>query len=306
MGPSLPRRRPDRNHRDRSPWTSRPAFLLAASALSLALFGCTLKQIAVRTTATVLEDAFAAFSEEEDPVLAEAAAASNLKLLEGLLKGDPDNRALLLLASRGFGGYAFAFAEDADPARAARLYLRGRDYGLRLLRLHGFSPPASLAAFQRAIQTLGREAVPAAFWTAYGWAGWINLNLGSPQALAELPRAAALMQRVLDLDETYFYGGAHVFFGSYYGGRPKIAGGDVEAARRHFERAAEIAEGKFLMNWVFYARYFAVPAQDRGAYVRLLRKVTEAPPDILPAERLANVLARKRAKRMLEQVDEHF
>jgi hypothetical protein len=275
-------------------------------ALCLLAAGCSFKQAAVRATAPIIEDTFRAFNEEEDPILAEAAAASNLKLLEGLLKSDPDNRGFLLLAARGFGGYAFAFAEEKDPDRAGKLYLRGRAYGMRLLRNHGFIPPSGLKAFRRAVLNLGPDSVPAIFWTAYNWANWANLNQTSPRALADLPRVAAMMQRVLDLDEKYFYGGAHVFFGSYYGGRPKIAGGDVKAAKRHFERAVEIARGKFLVNLVFYARYFAIPSQDRETYIKLLRKVTQAPAGILPAERLANTIARMRAKRMLDEVDEYF
>lgn len=272
----------------------------------LAVSGCTLKQIAVRATAEVVQDAFAAFNEENDLILAESAAASNLKLLEGLLKSDPNHRGLLLLAARGFGGYALAFAEAGDRKRAGKLYLRGRDYGLRLLRLQGFNPPRRLAAFERAVRQLGRKDIPALFWTAYNWAGWISLNQSTPRALADLPRVAAMMERVLAVEESYFYGGAHVFLGSYLGGRPKIAGGDVVAAQRHFDRAVEISGGKFLMNWVFYARYYAVPAQNRTEYERLLRKVTDAPAGILPAETLANTVARKRARLMLEDADELF
>jgi tetratricopeptide (TPR) repeat protein len=274
--------------------------------LGVILSGCTVKQVVARSTTGIIQDAFAAFNEEEDLILAEGAAASNLKLLEGLLKADPNNRELLLLAARGFGGYAYAFAEEKDGDRAGRLYLRGRDYGLRLLRLDGFSTPAKLEGFQRAVKRLERGAVPAIFWTAYDWANWINLNKNSPRALADLPRVLALMQRVLDLDEKYFYGGAHVFFGSYYGGTPKIAGGDIQKAKRHFNRAVEISEGKFLTNFIFYARFFAIPAQDRKAYIQLLQRVTGAPSGILPAERLANTIARKRAVRMVDEADEYF
>jgi hypothetical protein len=105
-------------------------FLLFLLALILPSSGCTLKRIAVLSTAEIVEDAFAAFNEEEDLVIAESAAASNLKLLEGLLKSEPNHRGLLLLAARGFGGYAFAFVEEKTPGRARRLYIRGRNYGL--------------------------------------------------------------------------------------------------------------------------------------------------------------------------------
>ena len=281
-------------------------FLLFLLALILPSSGCTLKRIAVLSTAEIVEDAFAAFNEEEDLVIAESAAASNLKLLEGLLKSEPNHRGLLLLAARGFGGYAFAFVEEKTPGRARRLYIRGRNYGLRLLRLHGFSPPARLDDFRRAVRKLGPRELPALFWTAYNWANWINLNQTSPRALADLPRAVAMMERVAAVDETYFYGGAHVFLGSYFGGRPKIAGGDVAAAKRHFDRALKLSGEKFLPHWVFYARYYAIPAQKKDIYVKLLKKVTGAPAGVLPSERLANIVARGRAERMLDEVDEYF
>ncbi len=63
---------------------------------------------------------------------------------------------------------------------------------------------------------------------------------------------------------------------------------------------------KFLPHWVFYARYYAIPAQKKDIYVKLLKKVTGAPAGVLPSERLANIVARGRAERMLDEVDEYF
>jgi hypothetical protein len=47
--------------------------------------------------------------EESDPELAKLAIPANLKILEGLLKQDPDNTWILENLAEGFCGYAFSF-----------------------------------------------------------------------------------------------------------------------------------------------------------------------------------------------------
>ena len=59
---------------------------------------------------------------------------SNIKLLEGLLKTDPDNRNLLMLTCQGYAGYALGFVEDEEPERARKLYRRAKQYGIRMLQ----------------------------------------------------------------------------------------------------------------------------------------------------------------------------
>ena len=83
----------------------RPISLLLA--LAAALSACSPRIVAVRTTASLLNRGSIAFYEEPDPELAREAMASQLKLLEALLKNDPDNSTLLGLTDEGFGGYAF-------------------------------------------------------------------------------------------------------------------------------------------------------------------------------------------------------
>ena len=59
------------------------------------------------------------------------------------------------------------------------------------------------------------------------------------------------MQRVLALDETYYHGGAHVFFGAYYGGRAPMFGGDFARAARHFDRAAALSQNQLKLVEVY-------------------------------------------------------
>lgn len=280
-------------------------FLLIASLFS----GCSIEKIVIRRTAPIILYTFNSINEEEDLEIAEKAAASDLKLLEGLLKGDPENKQMLLMAVKAFTGYSLAFVEQKSPERARRFYLRARDYGIKLLdQKLDFS--GALKSGERELNRIllkyTEKDVPALFWTANAWAGWINLSLDSPFALADLPKVEIIMRRVLDLGEDYFYGGVHIFYGVYYGGRPVLTGGDPERAKEHFERNLEISRGKFLMTYVYYARYYAVPVQDRVLFQELLGKVIESPVNILPEQALINGVARLRAQEMLKNIDKYF
>ena len=86
------------------------------------------------TVGGIVDDGFWAFTEEEDLDFAGEALPGNLKLLEVMLKNNPDNARLLRLLSEGYNSYALAFLEDKDPERARAFYLRGSDFGLRILR----------------------------------------------------------------------------------------------------------------------------------------------------------------------------
>src|SRR3989304_3900380 len=289
--------------------------------------GPVLKQVTVASATEIFRDGMAAFYREEDLILAEQALASNLKLLEVFLEASPAHPPatpdLLLQASQGFGAYTFAFVEDKitrhhrDPhrievhrERARRLYLRGREYGLRLLALRHNALAASLNADLPALRTslarLRREDVPALFWTAYGWAGSIHWSLDRPEMLADLPRVLVMMDRVLELDEPYFFAGAHLFFGAYYASRSRALGGDPERARLHLDRVLELAGPTILMGRLFLADPYAIQVQDRTLFETQLRLILDAPEDLSPDYRLLNQVAKARARLLLERIDELF
>lgn len=283
--------------------------LTALLLLTLVLHQGCFRQIAVGSLTGIMEDGFLVLNEEPDLELAEAAVASNLKLLESVLRGDPGNERLLLLACRGYASYAMGFIEDRDPERAREFYRRGRDFGLRLFPADGAvgralrTGPAETAS---ALRHLGRDDVPGVFWTAIGWGGYISLGLTDPDALAALPRVEAMMEWVRATDPAYFHGGADFFLGTLLGSRPPILGGNPESSRAHFERALELSGGRFLLTHVYYARSYAVQAQDSALFARLLATVAEAPVDLLPAERLSNAIAKKKAALLREKTDELF
>ena len=152
----------------------------------------------------------------------------------------------------------------------------------------------------------GQKAVPALFWSSTCLSNWINMNRDRPTGIAELSTAATMMQRVLELDETFYYGGAHMFFGVYYGGRSPMFGGNYALSEQHFERAAEINDNKLLLVDLLYAEYLSRQKLDRVSFHDRLTRVVDAPVDLYPEMALVNEIARVRAERLLEHESDWF
>ncbi|RMF59829.1 MAG: hypothetical protein D6748_05610 [Calditrichaeota bacterium] len=273
------------------------------------LTSCSLQRIALKTTTGLFAYGVEALYAEPDLELAKTAIASNLKLLEGFHRADPNNKELLLFLTQGYASYSLAFLEDTDPKRASAFYLRARDYGFQLLQKS--SPfkkgiPQTEAEFKEKLTRLKKSDVPALFWAAFAWSGWINLNRDKPQAVFDLNIVKAMMNRVLELDEGYFFGGAHLFWGSILGSIPPMLGGNPEKAKQHFQRALELSDGKFLMTFVYYARFYAAPTLNEELFDSLLDKVISAKQDILPNYELMTSLAKQKARWLATQKEELF
>jgi hypothetical protein len=163
-----------------------------------------------------------------------------------------------------------------------------------------------LDAFNKVLKGMGRRYLPALFWTALSWGSYINLNKDSPLAIAEYPKAEAMMARVLEIDENYFYSTPHVFFGFSLGSRPAMFGGNPQLSKEHFEKALQAFNRKFLMAHVMYAQSYCVQNQDRSMFDSLLNEVLSTSADVLPEQRLANELAHLRARWLLDHASQFF
>lgn len=278
-------------------------FLLIALLTACA----TSKTMTVAATASLLEDVAKASYKQSDLMLIRRGMPAYLMLIDGMVEALPDNKRLLINAAQLYAAYASAFIQDEDKAYARTLFARARDYALRALEQNGFKNPSSgsFDDFETRLPDLGKD-VPYVFWAASCWGSWISLNQGSMEAMAELPRVEMMMKKVLELDEAFYYGGAHIFMGVLDASRPRVAGGDLDRARDHFLKAIELGDGKFLMARVYYADYYAKKAFDRELFVSILEKVLEIPADITPELTLLNSVAHTKAKEMLDQADEYF
>lgn len=301
--------------------TRRPLAAAIAGLAVMAGSGCSMQKVVVRQTAGVLLTGIVALERETDPELAEAALPGNLLMLESFLAADPGNTDLLLLLAKGYGSYVFLFIEDRVEqaalaedlalrdhltARGAALYLRARRYAFALLgrpELERAGTQGTLDEFEVALAEVGADQAEALFWLANAWGGYVNLAKTEPDAIAQIGKVEALVGRAVELDPRYYFATGYTVLGLLAAMRPKLLGGDPEKARRHFDQALGLSEGRFLMASYLMARWYAVQIQDAALFRKLLGQVLDAPADVLPEANLANAVAKRRARRWLDNID---
>ncbi len=286
------------------------------------LAGC--KTVAARWAADAVSASGDTYAKDDDPELVRAAVPFGLKTMEGLLEQQPGHVGLLTSLASGFTSYAYAFvAADAETAdaegriaeartgrdRAKRLFLRARDYGLRGLDRAHRGLDAALRTgrgMAKALAAARKEDVPLLYWTASAWALAIANGKGDMSLVAELPAPVAMMERALALDEGFSEGAIHEFFVAYDATRSAALGGGPGRAKAHLERALQLSRNEKLGPRVAYAEGVLVQAQDRAQFTRTLQEVLRADAEAWPKYKLANVLAKRRARELLTHADDFF
>lgn len=280
--------------------------------------GCSINKWAVNRVADMLSsDGGTVFSGDDDPELIADALPFALKVYESLLQSTPDNTELLLATGRTFIMYANAFVdtpasmlpdEDFEQSskmkmRAKRLYLRGRDYILKALEIrHDRFTDIDEALLNK----MEIDDVPYLYWAAAGWMAALSADPFDMRLTVSRPKALALMERAFELDEAFQKGAIHEFFISYYGSLPASLGGSKEKALFHFNRALELSGGLNAGPYVALAGSIAVNEQNVEDFINLLNKALEIDPDSNPENRLANILSMRKARWMLDHLEDYF
>ncbi len=310
----------------RSSW---PAIVAATfvSSLAAGVAGCSIQKMAVNTVGDALAGSGGTFASDDDWELVRDAIPFGLKLQESLLAFSPEHRGLLLATASGFAQYAYGFvAQEADRvdaedvakarelrARARKLFLRARDCALRGLEVAypGFREKLGTDA-KAALASVEKDDAPLLYWAGAPWVAALQVKKDDLGLVADLPLAASLVARVLELDEAWNRGAAHEFFISYDGSRSAAMGGSAERARAHYRKALEISGGQRASVHIALAESVVVreqndPKKDAlGEFRKLVALALAVDPDAEPSQRLSNVLARRRAQWLLTRIPDLF
>ena len=297
--------------------------LLALTALAClwAGTGCSLRRAALQTIGEVLADSGKTFSADDDPELVKAALPFSLKLTEALLVESPRNPGLLTAAASGFTQYAYGFVQQESDvlrsldlarsrelqARAKRLYLRARDYGLQGLEV---TWPGFVEGLQgdpgKAVAVLRREDVPLLYWTAAAWSAALAADKGDALLISDLPKVDALLERALELDEAFGYGALPTLMITYETVRQGVDGDPYARAEQRFHRALALSAGKLAGPYVNVAEAVCVPTEDRTRFLQVLDAALALDPAAAPEVRLNNLIMQDRARWLRAHVDDYF
>ncbi len=260
-----------------------------------------------RATQQFSDNLTTAILNEDDTGLVRDGVPAYLLLIDGLIEGDPQNPDILLAGAKLYGAYAGGFVDDGE--RAQRLAGRAYSYARRALCLREKplcdALDGSFDAFAAALKQADAKDIATIYGFASAWAGKIQVNSGDWNAIADLPKLQALLQRANEIDEHYDNGGASLYLGVINSIRPASLGGKPEEGKAYFDKALELSGGRNQMVRVLYAQFYARLVFDQALHDKLLNDVLAADP-VAPKLTLINTLAKRKAKALLESGKDYF
>lgn len=176
------------------------------------------------------------FTGDDDPELIADALPFALKMYEGLLQSDPENRDLLEAAGSGFISYANAFLQspadlmgfnrqeekDLMLARAVKMYKRGGSYISRAIELKhpGFKENISAGNWAEAFEETGDDDVSLFYWKAASVLGEFSIDSFNPELMLHVPEGIAFAVAAFKADPEYGRGALHDIFLSVFASIP--------------------------------------------------------------------------------------
>lgn len=299
-------------------------YLLLPVLLFLLTTGCaTVRRTAINMVGDAMVSGNSVFETDEDLELVGAALPFGLKLMEILLGESPNHPGLLQTSCKGFVLYSYAYVsyeaevtEEQDlyraramKKRARRLYMRALKYGLRGLERSypGFENQLRLEPEEAVAQITRKNMerdLPFLYWSSAALGLAISLFPDDPEMIARLPEVEAMINRGLELDESWGEGSFHEFKIKLVAA--KVGELDQDLLRKHYERALELSMGRNAGLYVSYVEAVSIPTQNVSEFSSLLEQVLAINPDQHPENRLLNQIAQRRAQWLLNRTDELF
>lgn len=279
------------------------AVFLLLCVLSLSSCG----QLIANAKKEFSEDLSATILSFDDPETIKKAVPAYLILISSMIRSDPDNPDLLEAGAQLYGAYASGFSDSAASKTA--LANRAFSYASQAICIRNENlcdaESTSYLEFQKRLALVEAEHAESLFIFISSWAGSIEANSSDWNAVADLAKVKAGLQRVISLDETVSNGNAHLYLAVMESLLPPALGGKPELAKKHFERAIALSNGENLMAKVLYAEKYARMLFDRELHDNLLQQVIDAETGSTD-QTLINLLAKQKAEELLQDGDDYF
>lgn len=297
--------------------------LLILVITAACFLSCSPRMYVVNEMTGIFETGAVTFEQDGDLEMLEKAIPGNIKMLEALLENKPDNYRLLLLLSRLYASYSFAFFEgrleasllsavDSGHALQERLkesatgyYMKGADYALRALKINypdadeKFKNPGSADVF---LKKMTADDVPALFWYGYNLGSCININRDSVYFISKAHLAEKIMIRVTELAPDYYYGGARLFLIAYYSSMPPYSDEKLRLSLLHYNKLKERESDPLLLAELYYGRYYLWRKQEKDKFEDVMKDIIRRP-KIKKEHLFYDAVAAQRAKFYLQATD---
>lgn len=275
--------------------------LLLASLFSLA--GCA--SLVDRATENFATQLSSAVLDHDDPETVAQGLPAFLLTMDAM-NASPDAKASALCrAADLYGAYAGSFV--TEPERIKRLAARAFDYAQRAACQVGPGWCDARALKFGEIDALAEANDDPAHLYCIGsaWAGYIQANADDWDAVAGIPKARRLLERVIEIDPQFAEGQPLMMLGVVNSLLPPAYGGKPDIAKDYFDQALATSGGNNQMVRVLYARFYARLVFDQALHDKLLEEALAAPAKA-PGLTLINVLAQRQAQVLKNTSKDYF
>jgi hypothetical protein len=257
---------------------------------------------------------------DDDPQLVKESFPFNLKIIEILLDQNPDDREMLLTALSSFTMYSYGFImEDAEKLvledysagndvydRANKLFKRALRYGVHGMELK--YPEFTNWWEKREIDKnpFMEEDITYLYWISAALGGLISSSQGNPIYVVDLPKVGWLLEKSLELDESWNNGALYSAMISFTMSRPDAVTNREQLARSYFDKAIEASSGEDCSVYVRFAESVCIKNQNKDEFIEKLNYVLRFNIESVKELQLTNTMAQSRAKWLMERIDELF
>lgn len=278
--------------------TRRGWLVLFLVLLSQGLAGCT-----SMVTKVLITPSIESMQQQDDLDLVCQGAPAYLLMVDSMIARSPENTQLLTIGAQSYVAYVTALQEcGTSSARLATLNDKAMRYGKAVVgRFISPLEQQSAETFDARLARLTAGDVPQLYWGSLAWLSWIIQQKGAAAAMSDMVVVEKIFTRILQLDDHYQNSGAHLFFGAYNSARPVMIGGNPELGRKHFEEALQNTSRKFLMIQTTFAETYARQTLDKDLHDTLLKEVLDFPLASAPECALSNQIAKRKARRLLDE-----
>ncbi len=245
--------------------------------------------------------------DHDDPGTVAAGLPAYLLLLDGMNHGDEPNASRLCLAADLYGAYAGSFV--SDPVRSKRLAARSLGYAERAACATDQAwckvTTQKFEAIDVSAAKAPNDSVDVLMCLGAAWAGYIQAHADDWNAIAAIPKAKRIIERVVEINPDFRDGQPQLYLGVMNSLLPPAYGGKPDLAKTFFEDALKRSDGRNQMVRVLYAKQYARLVFDQELHDRLLAEALAADPKA-PGLTLTNMLARDQAITLQTSSKDYF
>lgn len=227
-----------------------------------------------------------------------------LSKFEILHSSNPNDLETLIYLTRGYYFLADAHLDNPDLKRVN--FEKATSFGeLAMATNEAFKKQVSSGkSVEEAMTVLTKKEVPAMYWTAASLGKWAKAA-GIATQLKYKGRIKALIQQVEKLEPDYFFSAPARFWGAFYAVAPSFAGGDLNKSKVYFEKSLKQSP-EYLGTKVLLAEVYLTKKGDKKEFEKALKEVLSSNEDKHKMIGPENAMEKKKAERLLENMEELF